>query len=99
MKDSAWAREVIDDSLLDGHTIQTADFNRDGNDETIAGFRGQPHSVYLYTYDGAAKRWFRSDLDKGGMGAAARAIADLNGDGRPDVTCIDSSHLKWYENR
>ena len=99
MKDSTWAREVIDDSLLDGHTIQTADFNRDGNDEIVAGFRGQPHSVYLYTYDGAAKRWTRSDLDKGGMGAAACAIADLNGDGRPDVTCIDSSHLKWYENR
>jgi FG-GAP-like repeat/FG-GAP repeat len=99
MKDSAWVREVIDDSLLDGHTIQTADFNGDGTDEIVAGFRGQPHSVYLYTYDGAAKRWTRSYLDKGGMGAAACAIADLNGDGRLDVTCIDSGHLKWYENR
>ena len=98
-KNSKWEREVIDDSLLDGHTIQTADFNHDGNDEIIAGFRGQPHSVYLYTYDAGAKRWIRSDLDNGGMGAAACVIADLNGDGRPDVACIDSSRLKWYENR
>ncbi|HTP35756.1 MAG TPA: VCBS repeat-containing protein, partial [Candidatus Acidoferrales bacterium] len=76
-------REVIDDSLLDGHTIQTGDFDGDGNDEIVAGFRGQPRSVYVYRYDG--KRWVRSDLDKGGMGAAACAIADLNGDRRPDV--------------
>jgi len=90
-------REVIDDSLLDGHTIQTGDFDGDGNDEIVAGFRGQPRSVYVYRYDG--KRWVRSDLDKGGMGAAACAIADLNGDRRPDVACIDSTRLKWYENR
>ena len=90
-------REVIDDSLLDGHTIQTADFDGDANDEIIAGFRGQPHSVYLYRFDGS--RWVRSELDKGGMGAAACAAADLNGDHRPDVACIDSTRLKWYENR
>jgi hypothetical protein len=90
-------RQVVDDSLVDGHTIQTGDFDGDGNDEIIAGFRGQPHSVYLYRYDG--KRWVRSELDKGGMGAAACAVADLNGDGRPDVACIDGTRLKWYENR
>ena len=33
------------------------------------------------------------------MGAAACAIADLNKDGRPDIACIDSTRLKWYEGR
>ena len=33
------------------------------------------------------------------MGAAACAVADLNKDGRPDIACIDSTRLKWYENR
>jgi hypothetical protein len=93
-----WEREVIDSSLIDGHTIQVADLNGDGVDEIIAGFRGQPHSVYLYNYDAAAKRWTRSDLDKGGMGAAACTVVDLNKDGRPDIACIDSTRLKWYEN-
>ena len=36
-----WQRIVIDDSLVDGHTLQTADVNGDGNDEVIAGYRGQ----------------------------------------------------------
>ena len=93
-----WDREVIDTSLVDGHTIQVADLNGDGVDEIIAGFRGQPRSVYLYSYDAAAHHWTRSDLDKGGMGAAACTVVDLNQDGRPDIACIDSTRLKWYEN-
>jgi hypothetical protein len=93
-----WDREVIDTTLVDGHTIQVADLNGDGVDEIVAGFRGQPHSVYLYTYDAATKHWTRSDLDKGTMGAAACIVADLNKDGRPDIACIDSTRLKWYEN-
>ncbi|MBS1858458.1 MAG: VCBS repeat-containing protein [Acidobacteria bacterium] len=91
-----WERKVIDTSLTDGHTVQTADFNRDGNDEIVAGFRGAPHSVYLYNWSGAD--WTRGVLDEGGMGAAACAVADLNGDGREDIACIDGTRLKWYEN-
>ena len=94
-----WEREVIDTSLNDGHTIQVADLNGDGVDEIVAGFRGQPRSVYLYSYDAAARHWTRGDLDKGGMGAAACTVADLNQDGRPDIACIDATRLKWYENR
>jgi hypothetical protein len=94
-----WEREVIDTTLVDGHTVQAADLNGDGVDEIVAGFRGQPRSVYLYSYDGAAKTWTRSDLDKGGMGAAACTVIDLNKDGRPDIACIDSTRLKWYENQ
>jgi len=91
-----WVRRVIDTTLTDGHTIQSADFNRDGNDEIVAGFRGAPHSIYLYSAQGG--QWTRSVLDDGGMGAAACAVVDLNGDGRPDVACIDGTRLKWYEN-
>ena len=36
-----WERKVIDDTLVDGHTIFTADFDGDGNDQIIAGFRGK----------------------------------------------------------
>jgi hypothetical protein len=95
---AGWAREVIDDSLVDGHTILAADLAGDGNDEVIAGFRGKPQRVYIYRFDG--KKWNRQTLDDGGISAAACAVADLNGDGRLDVACIGSAtqNLKWYEN-
>jgi hypothetical protein len=98
---AAWQRVVIDSSLVDGHTIQTADLNGDGRDEVIAGYRGQGHSVYIYyAEDTAGTRWSKHVLDQGGMGAAACAVADLNGDGRPDIACIGTAgaNLKWYEN-
>ncbi|MGP8248160.1 MAG: FG-GAP-like repeat-containing protein [Bryobacteraceae bacterium] len=100
LRGAVWQRQVIDDSLVDGHTIQTADLDGDGNDEVIAGYRGKDYNVYLYHYDPSSQTWLRRVLDRGGMGAAACAIADLNGDGRPDIACIGfaTANLKWYEN-
>jgi hypothetical protein len=97
----AWRRQVIDATLNDGHTLLTADLNLDGRDEIIAGYRGQGRSVYLYSAeDSMGSRWPRQILDDGGIAAAGCAVADLNGDGRPDVACIGSAtaNLKWYEN-
>jgi hypothetical protein len=95
----AWTRQVIDSSLVDGHTIQVGDFDGNGSDDVVAGYRGQGRSVYLYhAEDAAGERWSKRVLDDGGMAAAACAVADLNGDHRPDIVCIDGSKVKWYEN-
>ena len=98
LRSEKWRRAVIDDTLVDGHTIVTADLNRDGRDEVIAGYRGQGRSVHVYYGDDSG--WKRETLDDGGMAAAACAAADLNGDQRVDVVCIGSAtaNLKWYEN-
>jgi hypothetical protein len=98
LRSEKWRRTVIDDSLVDGHTIITADLNRDGRDEVIAGYRGQGRSVHIYYGDDGG--WKRETLDNGGMAAAACAAADLNRDRRIDVVCIGSAtaNLKWYEN-
>ena len=65
-----WQRNVIDKSLVDGHTILTADLDADGSDEIVAGMRGNRHKVYIYrSRDGRGRAWERSELDSGGMGA------------------------------
>jgi len=88
--------------LTDGHTLAAVDFNGAGRDEIIGGFRGAGGGVFIYSADDAAgTHWSKQVLDGGGMAAAGCAVADLNGDGRPDIACIGqgTSNLKWYENQ
>jgi len=94
-----WIRRVIDNSMVDGHALLVADLDGDGRDEIVAGYRGQGKSVNVYrAADTTGTTWTRAPLDAGGMGAASCAVADLNGDGKPDLACIDDHQLKWYEN-
>jgi aldos-2-ulose dehydratase/isomerase family protein/VCBS repeat protein len=97
----SWQRQVIDTTLNDGHVLLTADLNQDGKDEIIAGYRGQGRTIYIYSAEDLnGSRWSRHVLDGGGIAAAGCAVADLNGDRKPDVACIGSAttNLKWYEN-
>src|SRR5438045_5220189 len=88
-REAKWQRTVIDESLVDGHTIVTADLNGDGLDEVIAGYRGKGRSVNVYwAQDAVGGKWTKQVLDNGGIGAAACAVADLNGNGRMDIACI-----------
>lgn len=98
-KGREWVREVIDTTLVDGHTIVTADLDGGGRDVIIAGYRGKGQSVNLYRQQGG--KWVKSPLDNGGMGAAACAVGDLNGDDVPDIACIGSAtaNLKVYWNQ
>jgi hypothetical protein len=93
-----WPRQVLDDTLVDGHAVVVVDFDGDGNDEIIAGFRGEASNLLLFRYEVGA--WKRSLLDAGGMAAAGCDTADLDGDGDPDLVCIGArtANIKWYEN-
>lgn len=88
-KRGKWERTVIDDSLTDGHTVVTADLNRDGKQEIVAGFRGGKRGVYVYYEEGG--RWIRQVISEGEVSAAACAVADLSADRKPDIVCIGSA--------
>jgi hypothetical protein len=95
-----WNRRVIDSTLQNGHALACADLDGDGADEIVAGYRGQGTSLYVYAAaDTSGKNWTRHTLDTE-MAASGVVIADINGDGRPDVVAIGSStgNVKWYEN-
>jgi hypothetical protein len=94
----AWNREVIDDTLLDAHTIVCADLDDDGRDEIVAGFRGKPYGVYIYRWK--AGHWNREVLDQGTISAAGCAVANLDGHSGPDIVCIGQAthNLKVWGN-
>jgi hypothetical protein len=97
----AWQRQVLDDTLINGHALAVGDLDGDGRDEIVAGFRGKGYQLYLYkAEDRAGARWRRTVLDAGGIAAADCKIADFTGDGRPDIACIGAAtgNVKLYEN-
>jgi len=96
----AFTRQVIDTSVVDGHTLVTGDLDGDGVDEMVLGQRGGSHSVWIYAANRDGSAWTRTTLDDGGMAGAGCTAVDLNGDGRIDVACIGTAtaNLKWYEN-
>jgi hypothetical protein len=93
-----WPRQVLDDTLEDGHTLVLEDFNGDGNDEIVAGFRGEASDLLLFRHEDG--NWRRTVIDDGGMAAAGCEASDLDSDGDADLVCIGArtANIKWYEN-
>jgi hypothetical protein len=94
-----WDRRVLDDTLNEGHALVVADFDGDGVDEIIAGWRAGGGGLRLYRpADAKGERCTKSDLDPG-MPAEGAVAADINGDGRLDLVVVAgrANKLVWYE--
>jgi hypothetical protein len=100
-KGESWQRRVVDETLSEGHALVVADFDGDGQDEMVAGWRGAGGGLRLYDPVDAAGSAFRKiDLDRG-ITVEGAVAADLNGDGRLDLVVIAgrTNNLAWYENQ
>lgn len=84
----AWVREVLDSSLVDGHTVLAADFDNDGIDEIIAGARGGGGVVDMHKR--TATGWVKTPIDHSLTAASCEAL-DLDSDGKLELVCIGSA--------
>jgi hypothetical protein len=95
-----WQRLVLDDSLDQGHVLVVADFNGDGSDEIVAGWRGGKGGLTLYqAFD--SKEGFRAIPIDRGIAVEGAVVADINLDGQLDLVALGgrTNNLVWYENR
>jgi hypothetical protein len=103
-----WTRNVVDEKLKWGHAVWFADLAGTGGDDLIIGVRddlsmtaGERRGVRIYTADdNTGSRWTRHDLDPGGVAVEDLAVADLNGDGRPDIVAVgrQTGNVRIYWN-
>jgi Aldos-2-ulose dehydratase, beta-propeller domain/FG-GAP repeat len=99
-----WQRNVIFKGFIQGHEMAVGDLNGDGRDDIVAvdvtnRAHPGPASVHIfYAEDDSGAHWRHELLDENMMAGSGVVVADINGDGRPDIVAISGSSVKYYEN-
>ena len=95
-----WQRVVIEEKLTEGHALGWGDFDGDGDDELAVGWRVKPFGVAIYDVDREGKLLGKHSVDAEGMATEDLAVADLNGDKRPDIVASGriTRNVKIYWN-
>lgn len=107
---ATWIQHTIDEDWSQVHAMTWADLDGDGQGELITGKRIWAHSgkdpgaddpafIYRYVWNKGARQFDRQALAEGvGTGLFIR-VADLNGDGRPDIIVAGKTgtYILWQE--
>jgi hypothetical protein len=97
-------RITLDTAMNEGHALGLADFTKAGYSQVVAGWRNPDRNhdvgIKLYSKDAGGK-WQSAWVDKNGIACEDLQIADLNGDGKPEIIASGRStrNLKVYWNR
>lgn len=99
-------RTVLTNDLKQGHAIATGDLLHLGSDQVVAGWREanseNKFGVKLYVaQNDEYSTWKDFWIDDNGMACEDLKVADLDGDGKPDIIAAGRSthNLKIYWNR
>jgi len=101
-----WKRNVLDDSLIQGHALACGDLLGLGADQIVAGWRGNKPGdkvgIKLFIpLDDQGAKWKQVIVDDNAMACEDLCLADLNTDGRLDIIAAGraTKNLKVYFNQ
>lgn len=99
-------RTVLTSDLNQGHALAVTDLLASGSNQIVAGWRepdkqGKVGIKLFYKETNDAADWSEHWIDENGMACEDLQVADLNGDGKPDIIAAGraTKNLKIYWNR
>jgi hypothetical protein len=95
-----WARTVVESQLTGGHALGWGDFDGNGDDELVVGWRDKQPGLAVYSINKDGTLRGKAMVDEGGMATEDLAVADLNGDKKPDIVAAGRAthNVKIYWN-
>jgi hypothetical protein len=110
---TVWKKHVIDESWTQAHALALADLDGDREDELVAGKciwahdggdpgAADPPAIYYYKWNQASAAFTRHTISPPEAGIALGrqySVADLNKDGRPDLTAPSKLGLWVFFNQ
>jgi hypothetical protein len=100
----SFKRILLDDKINDGHALAAANLLGGKGDQIVAGWRGKNAEgkvgIKLYTTSHDGEHWTSEWVDDNGMACEDLRVADLDGDGRPEIVASGraTKNLKIYWN-
>ena len=100
-----WQRQVLDDSLADGHAVACADLLGSGSDQVVIGWRNKNADgkvgIKMFVPNENGTEWKEVWIDDNQMACEDLKVADLNNDGRADIVAAGraTKNVKIYWNK
>ncbi len=96
----AWTFHLVDADVPAAQSVAAADLDRDGDLDLASASMGADVVYWWENVDGRGRSWARYSISSNFMGAGSVSVADLNGDGAPDVLCAAYlfSEIAWWQN-
>jgi hypothetical protein len=98
-----WKRNVLDDSLIQGHALACGDLLGTGANQIVVGWRGNKPGdkvgIKLFIpLDDAGTKWQQVVVDDNTMACEDLCLADLNADGKLDIVAAGraTKNVKVY---